>query len=139
LRENADLFVALRGGGNNLGIVTRFDLRTFKQGPFWGGAIFYYPLSFPGQVEALVTELKKPDASVETHIMISLFFAAQFGQVMGLNQAYYTQEVEKPAVLDPFTTNVQPQIDQLNSMRMTNLKDAADEQAKQAMTGVRCV
>ncbi|KAK8121559.1 hypothetical protein PG999_005679 [Apiospora kogelbergensis] len=36
--ENSDLFVALRGGGNNLGIVTRLDLRTFKQGPFSGTA-----------------------------------------------------------------------------------------------------
>ncbi|KAI1841033.1 hypothetical protein JX266_012752 [Neoarthrinium moseri] len=70
--------------------------------------------------------------------MISLSFAAQFGQVMGLNQAYYTQEVEKPAVLDRFT-NMHPQVDQLNSMRMTKLKEAAEAQAKQAMTGVRCV
>jgi hypothetical protein len=117
-------------------VVTRFDLRTFKQSPFWGGAVFYFPPSFLGQIEALVAELKKPHASEDTHIMISLFFAAQFGQVMGLNQAYYTQEKEKPGVLDPFT-NIQPQIDQLNSMRMTSLKDAAYEQAKQAMTGVR--
>jgi hypothetical protein len=28
--------------------------------------------------------------------MISLFFAAQMGQVLGLNQVYYTQEVENP-------------------------------------------
>ncbi|KAK7913980.1 hypothetical protein PG985_011683 [Apiospora marii] len=79
----------------------------------------------------------------ETHVMISLFFADQFSKAigvdgaMGLNQAYYTQEVEKPAVLDPFT-NIQPQVEPLNSMRMTNLVAAAEEQAKQAMTGVRC-
>ncbi|KAK8121695.1 hypothetical protein PG984_010365 [Apiospora sp. TS-2023a] len=143
-QENADLFVALRGGGNNLGIVTRFDLRTFKQGNFWGGALFYFPVSFGGQIDALVTEMNKPDTSEETHIMISLFYADQFSKAMGLdgamglNQAYYTQEVEKPAVLESFTTDIQPQIDALNSMRMTNLVDAAEEQAKQAMTGVRC-
>lgn len=57
---------------------------------------------------------------------------------MALNQAYYTQEVEKPAVLEPFT-NIQPQVDPLNSMRMTNLVSAAEEQAKQAITGVRYV
>ncbi|KAK8121558.1 FAD-binding domain-containing protein [Apiospora kogelbergensis] len=67
--------------------------------------------------------------------MISLFFAAQVGQVMGLNQAYYTQEVEKPAVLDPFTT-MEPQVKELNSMRMTNLVDAAEEQARQASTDI---
>ncbi|KAK8051842.1 hypothetical protein PG993_003227 [Apiospora rasikravindrae] len=98
---------------------------------------------FDGQIDALVKELNKPDVSEETHIMISLFFADQFSKAigvdgaMGLNQAYYTQEVEKPAVLKPFT-NIQPQIDPLNSMQMTNLVRAAKEQAEQAMTGVRC-
>jgi FAD/FMN-containing dehydrogenase len=32
-----DLYWALRGGGNNFGIVTRFDLETFPQGQMWGG------------------------------------------------------------------------------------------------------
>lgn len=38
--ENTDLLIALRGGGNNFGIVTRYDLRTFKQGSFWGGSVY---------------------------------------------------------------------------------------------------
>ncbi|KAF4838719.1 FAD-dependent monooxygenase yanF [Colletotrichum tropicale] len=40
--ENEDLFTALKGGGNNLGIVTRFDMRTFTvpQGGAYGGLLF---------------------------------------------------------------------------------------------------
>ncbi|KAK2740016.1 FAD binding domain-containing protein [Colletotrichum kahawae] len=40
--ENADLFKALKGGGNNLGIVTRFDMRTFTVPPSgaYGGLLF---------------------------------------------------------------------------------------------------
>lgn len=32
-----DLYFALRGGGNNFGIVTRFDLEVYRYGSIWGG------------------------------------------------------------------------------------------------------
>lgn len=35
--SNPALFRALKGGSNNLGIVTRFDFRSIEAGPFWGG------------------------------------------------------------------------------------------------------
>nr|XP_036577398.1 FAD binding domain-containing protein [Colletotrichum truncatum]KAF6784369.1 FAD binding domain-containing protein [Colletotrichum truncatum] len=40
--ENKDLFKALKGGGSNLGIVTRFDMRTFTVPPegAYGGLLF---------------------------------------------------------------------------------------------------
>ncbi|KAG6161586.1 hypothetical protein E4U11_003316 [Claviceps purpurea] len=36
--NSSDLYWALRGGGNNFGIVTRFDLATFPQGDLWAGS-----------------------------------------------------------------------------------------------------
>jgi FAD/FMN-containing dehydrogenase len=40
--ENADLFKALKGGGNNFGLDTRFDMRTFSAlaDVIWGGLVF---------------------------------------------------------------------------------------------------
>lgn len=35
--ENSDLLKALKGSGNNLGVITAFDIKTFEQGKFVGG------------------------------------------------------------------------------------------------------
>ncbi|KAI1251403.1 hypothetical protein MGN70_005971 [Eutypa lata] len=141
--ENSDLWIALRGGGNNLGIVTRFDFRTFKKGPLYGGSLYYFGDSFPGQLDALVDELQKPDASEETHLMVSIGYAATFGpQMMCMNhplcfkilvliervEVYCTKGIDKSPVLQPFT-EIHPQIDQMNSLRMQTLAEAAREQA----------
>ncbi|KAH8659921.1 FAD binding domain-containing protein [Xylariales sp. PMI_506] len=37
---NPDLFKALKGGGSNLAIVTRFDLETFPSDGIWAGLVF---------------------------------------------------------------------------------------------------
>ncbi|KAH7402179.1 hypothetical protein DE146DRAFT_744748 [Phaeosphaeria sp. MPI-PUGE-AT-0046c] len=138
-KDNPELFRAFRGGGNNFGVVTRYKVRTFKQGPFWGGAVFYFPDSFPGQIQAYCDELHRPNATEETHIMISQGFShvfAELGSRFCMNQLYYTGEVHKPQVLERF--NVQPQIDAMNSTRMMSLQEAAEEQVKQSSDGVRC-
>lgn len=61
-------------------------------------------------VEAPVHELTRPDLSKEMHLMISLAYTTVFSSddVICLNQVYYTQPVEEPPALDPFT-NIQPQ------------------------------
>jgi len=40
--SHPDLYFALRGGGNQFGVVTRFDLETYAQGPIWGGHSYYF-------------------------------------------------------------------------------------------------
>ncbi|KAI3394085.1 hypothetical protein diail_3209 [Diaporthe ilicicola] len=143
--ENSDLWRALRGGGNNLGVVTRYDLRTFKQGPFWGGAVLYFPPSFPSQVEALVRHLNRPGATGgsqdDTHLMLSIGYSASYMQLGGtlcMNQVYHTGTTgPAPAELEPFAS-VSPQIEQLNSLRTLTLTEAAGEQAQQSADGIRC-
>lgn len=83
--ENADLWRALRGGGNNFGIVVQYDMRTFPQGRFWSGSVYYFPASFPSQIDAMVTEVQKPDASPETHLMCSIGYSGQFNATMCMN------------------------------------------------------
>ena len=78
----------------------------FKQEPMYAGMVWYYKPSFPDQVAALTKELTSPDASVETHFMLSIGYAQVFGNgndVVCLNQVYYTQPVGNPPALAPFT------------------------------------
>ncbi|XXG99430.1 hypothetical protein Hte_005769 [Hypoxylon texense] len=137
--DNADLWVALKGAGNNLGIVTRYDFRTFQQGQIWGGFLFYFAPTFPSQLEALVDVLHDPVESKRTHLMVSIGYSAMFGSdVMCLNQPYYLDAVENPPVLDIFS-KMQPQLDALNTMRLQTVAEAAAEQAGGVQSQVRHV
>ncbi|KAI1269173.1 hypothetical protein F5Y18DRAFT_415014 [Xylariaceae sp. FL1019] len=114
--ENHDLWIALRGGGNNFGVVTRLDLRTFKQA---------------SQLKSrLCDELTKPHATPLNHLMVSLGFAGALSpKPLGLNQLYYLDDMETtPPVLEPFTS-MEGQIPGYNTLRRHTFVEAAHEQA----------
>ncbi|KAH7068016.1 hypothetical protein BKA63DRAFT_104049 [Paraphoma chrysanthemicola] len=51
----SDLYWALRGGGNNFGIVTKFNLETFPHGPqMFGGQRRFFNTSFSAAIDAFV-------------------------------------------------------------------------------------
>lgn len=54
--ENPDLYWAVRGGGGNFGVVTRFDYRLHARGPVLGGMVAY-PVSRMREVLELYREL----------------------------------------------------------------------------------
>lgn len=128
---NRDLWVALKGGANNFGVVTRFDLRVFPQGQLWGGKVFYFEPSFSGQVQSLVEYLNDPSPDADVHICLSLGYTPT-GDMLGLNDIFCTRP-EKPKALEPFA-DVQPQIEQMNSLRVADLKALTDEAFSGAVT-----
>ena len=124
--SNKDLWIALKGTGSNFGIVTRFDLEVFEQGQMWGGKLFYFAPSFAGQVQSLVSYLNDPNADKDVHICLTVGYAASMGATMGMNDIFCTRP-EKPKALEAFA-DIQPQIDQMNTLRVGNLKDFINEQ-----------
>lgn len=96
--ENADLMWALRGGTNNLGIVTDVELLTFPQGEFWGGQVVRSIETIGEQIHALAT-FNDPANYDESASMITTFAysGADDAQVI-VNNMEYTQPIPDPPV-----------------------------------------
>ncbi|PVI04939.1 FAD binding domain-containing protein [Periconia macrospinosa] len=108
--SNSDLFAALKGGQNNFGIVTRFDLRSFPAGPVWGGRITYGN----GTEDALLrgfTQFKDP-AKYDPYASGWLTFdynGARAKLFTPVSIMWYTKPEQKPGALGNIT-NVVPKL-----------------------------
>ncbi|CAH0046905.1 unnamed protein product [Clonostachys solani] len=98
--HNPDLYFALRGGGNNFGIVTNFLVRLVPQGALWSGESIYdseYTATVIERVHELSTTL-----SEDTYMCFSSRYA--YNQTaneytIGVMQAYY-EPIDFPAVFE---------------------------------------
>ena len=123
--EHADLFKALKGASNNLGIVTRFDLKTFKQGKLWGGFIIYPFTTATTQLQSLQDFTTASGAGTDPFAsVINAFIFTAGGPSYIANQYTYTKAEAYPKIFENFT-NLQPQLH--SSMRITNLTDLTIE------------
>ncbi|KAJ8078455.1 hypothetical protein PM082_012737 [Marasmius tenuissimus] len=97
-----DLFFALRGGGNNFGIVTKFTLKAHPQTAVWGGSIIYPSTEFDA-VSAAVLNYTSNNADPKSVIqctfatlqgqgiiMVNLFYDAPASPASGLFDAFLT-------------------------------------------------
>lgn len=122
-RENSDLWLALKGGSNNFGVVTQFDLAAFPQGDFWGGSILYADSTSPQLLRAFA-DLNKPVGFDEYAALILSFSYVNPTGFFASANIEYTQPVTNPSTFQPFTT-LQPQF--TNSMRISNQTDFTTE------------
>ncbi|KAL8915022.1 MAG: hypothetical protein Q9171_000462 [Xanthocarpia ochracea] len=129
-----DLFKALKGGSNNFGVVTRFDIKSFESGPFWGGVVVYPITTLPQQVVAFVGLAGAQPYDPFAALVHSYSYTA--GNWVIYNNYEYTKVPAQPypPAFKPFT-DIQPQI--LNTMRVSNLTDFTVELAVNLPPGKR--
>lgn len=103
------LYRSLKGGSNKFGVITRFDMKTFEQGPFWGG-IEVYPVETRHQHFAALERFTAADPFDKYAAFVEdLLFTRETGWII-LNFYQYTKQPPEafPPTFQPFTT-IQPQ------------------------------
>lgn len=95
--ENADLFWALKGGGPNFGIVTRYDLETIPVNDVWYQINVYTPEQVPALLAA-VAEYQATGGTTDPKGSLSLIVGLQ-SITMGL--IYGEPSENPPSTFDP--------------------------------------
>lgn len=132
---NPRLYKALRGGSNNFGIVTRFDLYTLDQAQMWGGLVVYPGHStVPTQLQRFV-EFGNNIVHDQYASLIQIFTWALFNasaavggyandqrSILGIFD--YMKPVENPA---PFKDLLEIGPTAVNHLRLTTQQDITNE------------
>ena len=121
---NPDLWLALKGGSNNFGIVTRFDLVAFPQGDFWGGSIIYDDSASPALLDAFAQLNKAVGFDEYAALILSFSYVSGGTGFLASANIEYTDPIVNPPTFQPFTS-IQPQY--ANTMRISNQSDFTTE------------
>lgn len=131
--ERSDLWVALKGGLNNFGIVTSFTMKTFESKNLWGGITYYMPNTFHQLIDATV-DFVQNETDLDAHLMSSTGYA--FGHQVVTCCMYHTKGEKNPPSLRPFTS-LPDQIEAYGSMRTSTHIEFCNELSKFTKDGVR--
>jgi FAD/FMN-containing dehydrogenase len=98
-----DLFWALRGGGNNLGIVTRFNLETFAHGPqMFGGQRRFFNTSFPAAIDAFINLGFNSGKDTKAAQFMAITLNAASNTKVAIAELEYADPVAEPAIFEEY-------------------------------------
>lgn len=123
-QENPYLFLALKGGSNNFGVVSRFDLTAFQQGNLWGGTAVYPFSTTSAQFDAFV-KFGNNIANDPYGSIISFWqYASTTDTTLFINAYEYTKPIPNAP---PFAQYLAIPGKIADSLRVTNLTDLTGE------------
>lgn len=100
-----DLYWALRGGGNNFGIVTRFDMETFPQGDMWGGKITTMTEdTSTALIDAFIGFANSAPQDVDAALYTAFVWHGAHDASIAVTQLTYARPVESPAIFENYTS-----------------------------------
>jgi hypothetical protein len=99
----SDLYWALRGGGNNFAIVTKFNLETFAHGPqMFGGQRRFFNTSFPAAIDAFVNLGVNSANDTKAAQFIAITLNAASGTKVAIAELEYADPVAEPAIFEEY-------------------------------------
>ncbi|KOS16605.1 Bifunctional solanapyrone synthase [Escovopsis weberi] len=103
--QYSDLYFALRGGGNNFGIVTRFDLKAYPQGDFWAGSntIMYTEESSAAMTDAFYHFGINAPSDPLAQTIIAYAWVQEMDTWVIVADLQYAKPVANPPILQNFT------------------------------------
>jgi FAD/FMN-containing dehydrogenase len=134
----SDLYYALRGGGNNFGIVTRFDLVTFPQGDLWAGSeTFIYSNETAAAINNAFYWLGiNAPSDPYAQVIIAYAYVQSADLYVIASDLQYSKPVANPPILQNFTAVPGAIAD---TLRITNLTDLTVEFNNSNPSGYRYV
>jgi hypothetical protein len=103
--QNADLYWALRGGGNNFGIVTAFHVKAFEHGLMWGGnRVSLLDQSRNASLEAFVNFGLNSPQDPKAALILAVAYAQAQGIYVVSTSLEYTDPIPNPPIFHNFTS-----------------------------------
>lgn len=130
--SNPDLLKAIKGGSNNFGVVTSFDLLTFPQDGMWTGALGQ-PIDVRKVVFNAIAEIASNSNADPFGALVADFrFNSATGAWVMNHTIAYTKPVANPLIFQ-LLVSIKPQLS--NTISIKNMSSVASGQqigAKQA-------
>jgi FAD/FMN-containing dehydrogenase len=120
------LLWALRGGGGNFGIVTRFDLRLHPVGEVYGGYLYYAPDDAAAGLRAFRDlTAQAPDELVAMPVLTTRAEGAVTGLVLALELCYAGSREAAEAAIGPLRAAAPVMHDQLGPLTYPDMQALA--------------
>jgi FAD/FMN-containing dehydrogenase len=103
--SNTDLYWALKGGSQNFGIVTRYDMKTFAIQNVWGGTLAYSATSLDAYIHAVANFSSREGGSADPLAAADplLLMYPNTTQIVPAAVLLYSDPIAQPAALKAFT------------------------------------